>query len=219
MWAVPVPNAGAGRGPRPVAERAPRPAVVRSLDRVPGPPCLSDLVGQARSGDESARERLLAQTHTIALRYARGRLGAFPDGAGASAEVAQEVCVAVLAALPDFEDRGAPFESFVYAVASRKVSDAQRRALRAPRPTDDVPDSVDPAPGPEDIALSSDESRRVSRMLGTLPDHLREILVLRVAVGMTAEETGRALGMTSGAVRVAQHRALNQLRDQWEVAI
>ncbi|MEO8328889.1 MAG: sigma factor-like helix-turn-helix DNA-binding protein, partial [Candidatus Nanopelagicales bacterium] len=30
--------------------------------------------------------------------------------------------------------------------------------------------------------------------------------------GLSAEETGRALGMTPGAVRVAQHRALSRLR-------
>ncbi|NEE31628.1 hypothetical protein G3M53_40070, partial [Streptomyces sp. SID7982] len=40
----------------------------------------------------------------------------------------------------------------------------------------------------------------------------RELLVLRVAVGLTAEETGRMLGMSPGAVRVAQHRALSRLR-------
>ena len=36
--------------------------------------------------------------------------------------------------------------------------------------------------------------------------------MLRVIVGMSAEETGRALGMSAGAVRVAQHRALAKLR-------
>jgi RNA polymerase sigma-70 factor (ECF subfamily) len=42
--------------------------------------------------------------------------------------------------------------------------------------------------------------------------NLRELLVLRVAVGLSAEETGRAMGMSAGAVRVAQHRALARLR-------
>jgi RNA polymerase sigma-70 factor (ECF subfamily) len=36
--------------------------------------------------------------------------------------------------------------------------------------------------------------------------------MLRVLSGMTAEETGDALGMSAGAVRVAQHRALARLR-------
>jgi RNA polymerase sigma-70 factor, ECF subfamily len=39
-------------------------------------------------------------------------------------------------------------------------------------------------------------------------------MVMRIAVGLSAEETGRALGMSPGAVRVAQHRALARLRQQ-----
>jgi len=38
------------------------------------------------------------------------------------------------------------------------------------------------------------------------------LLVLRVLTGLSAEETGAALGMSAGAVRVAQHRALARLR-------
>jgi RNA polymerase sigma-70 factor (ECF subfamily) len=38
------------------------------------------------------------------------------------------------------------------------------------------------------------------------------LLVLRVLTGLSAEETGAALGMSAGAVRVAQHRALASLR-------
>ena len=34
-----------------------------------------------------------------------------------------------------------------------------------------------------------------------------------MVVGLGAEETAEALGMTAGAVRVSQHRALAKLRD------
>ncbi len=49
-------------------------------------------------------------------------------------------------------------------------------------------------------------------LLDQLPSHQRELLLLRVVAGLSAEETGSALGMSSGAVRVAQHRALARLR-------
>ena len=45
-----------------------------------------------------------------------------------------------------------------------------------------------------------------------MPDKQREILVLRVVVGLSAEQTADAVGSTPGAVRVAQHRALSRLR-------
>jgi RNA polymerase sigma-70 factor, ECF subfamily len=37
-------------------------------------------------------------------------------------------------------------------------------------------------------------------------------LILRVVVGLSAEETAEAVGSSPGAVRVAQHRALARLR-------
>ena len=49
-------------------------------------------------------------------------------------------------------------------------------------------------------------------LLDELPDKQREILILRVVVGMSAEETAEAVGSTAGAVRVAQHRALARLK-------
>ena len=49
-------------------------------------------------------------------------------------------------------------------------------------------------------------------LMDSLPSQQREILTLRVGVGLSAEETAEALGMTAGAVRVAQHRALAKLR-------
>ena len=49
-------------------------------------------------------------------------------------------------------------------------------------------------------------------LLDNLPDAQQEILRLRVGVGLSADETAEALGMTAGAVRVAQHRALAKLR-------
>ncbi len=48
--------------------------------------------------------------------------------------------------------------------------------------------------------------------LAILPEKQREILILRVVVGMSAEETAEAVGSTAGAVRVAQHRALARLK-------
>ncbi|GAB3579607.1 sigma-70 family RNA polymerase sigma factor [Amycolatopsis endophytica] len=49
-----------------------------------------------------------------------------------------------------------------------------------------------------------------------LPPGEREIVVLRVAVGLSAEETAEALGMPVAAVRVTQHRALDRLRRSLE---
>ena len=130
----------------------------------------------------------------------------------AADDAAQEVCIAVVNALPRYRDEGRPFESFVYGIAAHKVADVHRAAARAPLPTSEPPETVDDAAGPEEVVLRRDEADRARALLDLLPPVQRELLLLRVVAGMSAEETGRALGMTPGAVRVAQHRALAKLR-------
>ena len=79
--------------------------------------------------------------------------------------------------------------------------------------------SADPAferpdtdPGPEQRAVAADQARLLGRLLEHLPETQREIVVLRIAVGLSAEEVGHTLNMSSVAVRVAQSRALAKLR-------
>jgi RNA polymerase sigma-70 factor (ECF subfamily) len=179
------------------------------------PECAVDLrtLALLAAGDDAdATGELLRQVRMLVHRYARARLGRGYGDADAVEDATQEACIAVLNALPRYRDQGAPFEAFVYAIAARKVADARRAAERRPAPSELLVEDADPAPGPEEQALAGEDADRARDLLARLPELQREIVVLRVAAGWSAEETGRALGMTAGAVRVAQHRALNRLR-------
>ena len=173
---------------------------------------LQALAAHAMTGEEAAVADLLAAVRRLVHRYCRARLGRMPGADHAADDAAQEVCIAVLTALPRYRDTGRPFEAFVYRIAANKVADIQRQAYRAPVPTDEVPDAPETAPGPEQSALDAADARAVAALLDQLPEKLREIINLRVGAGLTAEETGRALDMTAGAVRVAQHRAMQKLK-------
>ena len=173
---------------------------------------MGGLAARAVAGDTAARDTLLGQVRVVVHRYCRARLGRLPGSEHAADDVAQEVCLAVLSALPRYRDEGRPFEAFVFGIAAHKVVDAQRAAVRAAVPTEDLPETADSGLGPEDHAVRSSEADTARRLLDLLPPHQRELLLLRVVVGLSAEETGAALGMTPGAVRVAQHRALSRLR-------
>jgi RNA polymerase sigma-70 factor (ECF subfamily) len=175
------------------------------------------LVESARAGDAQAREALLGAVLQMAHRYARARLGTYPAAAELAADVAQEVGMGVLTALPSYADRGAPFEAFVYRLASRKVADAQRAHARGPVPADHEASPVfdSHVASAETRVVERDEASRAWALLETLPERHREVLVLRVGVGLSAAETADALGMTAGAVRVTQHRALTELRARW----
>ena len=173
---------------------------------------LRDLADLAISGQPEAIESLLGEVRPMVVRYCRARLGRIAGHYHIADDVAQEVCIAVLTALPRYRDMGRPFASFVFGIASHKVADAVRSATRSAVPTEDLPDGPDERPGPEEMAVAGIEAQRARDLLARLPGNLRELLVLRVVSGLSAEETGNVLGMSAGAVRVAQHRALARLR-------
>jgi len=174
---------------------------------------LAPLVARAREGDEAAVGELLARLRPGIVRYCRARLGRSGGSYGSPDDVAQEVCVAVLTALPRYVDQGRPFAAFVFGIAGHKVADAQRAVFRdRSDATDTMPDHADDGPTPEDAAIAAAEADRARALLDQLPPMQRELLLLRVVAGLSAEETGAALDMTPGAVRVAQHRALARLR-------
>jgi RNA polymerase sigma-70 factor (ECF subfamily) len=170
-------------------------------------------VRRAVAGDQAAVGALLESIRPVIVRYCRARVGRQERTFASADDVAQEICLAVLTALPTFRDQGRPFLAFVFGIASHKVADAHRAAAKnRAEPMSEVPDVEEPSAGPELRAVLSDMSTRMGELLRTLSERQREILVLRVVMGMSAEETASAIGSTPGAVRVAQHRALAQLR-------
>jgi len=173
---------------------------------------LNRLASHAMAGEPHGMEDLLGAVHRLVHRYCRARLSRFPGAEHAADDVAQEVCIAVLSALPRYRDEGKPFEAFVYRIAANKVADVQRWSYRTPTLQAEMPDVIDLTDGPEALAMRASDAQEARALLDQLPETLRELVVLRVAVGLTADETGRALGMSPGAVRVAQHRAVQRLR-------
>lgn len=202
----------------------PAPAVVAVPEQqgLPEPPVeaesdnrvlIDTLVAGAITGDGRARDELLALIHPLVLKYCRARLGRQESLMGSADDVAQDVCMAVVSALPNYQLKGLSFRAFVYGIAAHKVTDAFRAIGRnRAEPVADLPDGPVVADGPEHRLLAAEMSARLGALLAHLTPRQREVLVLRLAVGLSAEETAQAVRSTPGAVRVTQHRALGRLR-------
>lgn len=176
---------------------------------------LDAAVAEAVAGSRDALREVVETIRPIVLRYIRARIGTTERSGLSADDVAQEVCLAAIQALPRYQDQGRPFLAFVYGIASHKVADAHRAAARnKSEPTDVVPERYSLDAGPEQMAMQSDSAARMNKLLALLPDKQREILTLRIVVGLSAEETAEAVGSTPGAVRVAQHRALARLKSE-----
>ncbi|GGP84649.1 RNA polymerase sigma factor ShbA [Saccharothrix coeruleofusca] len=180
---------------------------------------LTDLVDHALAGQSRAVDQLLFRLQPLVLRYCRARVGTRERTLVSAEDIAQEVCLAVVSALGKYRYEPGSFLAFVYGIAAHKVADARRRAVRSrAEVVPELPDSPTLEDGPEQRAVNGELIEHVALLLRKLPERQREILVLRVAVGLSAEETAAAVGSTPGAVRVAQHRALARMREMFAAA-
>ncbi|HJQ47356.1 MAG TPA: RNA polymerase sigma factor ShbA [Amycolatopsis sp.] len=174
---------------------------------------LDPFVRDAATGEPAAVARLITMITPVAVRYCRARLGGRDLSYLSADDVAQEVCLAVLHALPNYQDRGGSFLYLVHAIASNKVADAYRLVSRdRSDPVAELPERPLADNEPEKRVLDTDLGARLSKLVATLPPLQQEILTLRLIVGLSAGETAEALGISPGNVRVTQHRALTKLR-------
>src|SRR3954447_17104834 len=142
---------------------------------------LDAVVAEAVAGNRDALREVLEIIRPIVVRYCRARVGSTERSGLSADDVAQEVCLAAITALPRYNDQGRPFLAFVYGIAAHKVADAHRAAARnRSEPVADVPDEPETDAGPEQRAMQGELTRRMKKLLDVLPDKQREIVVLRV---------------------------------------
>lgn len=116
--------------------------------------------------------------------------------------------------LSSFSGDEAGFRSWVFTIAHRRLLDARRRLTR--RPVDVAPTEVlEPAlpvamSEPEALrALTTDE---VLTLLDRLTPDQREVLVLRLVVGLRGSEIAEATGRDLEAVKGLARRGIERLR-------
>lgn len=147
------------------------------------------------------------------VRYCAARLP--PDGHISADDVAQEILVGLLRALPSYRGDVSGFRPFVFGIARHKVTDVLRARYRdRSMPVSELPDVTDGTELPEQRVLDGERQAQVAELLATLPPVQREVLRLRVGAGLSATETAHRISRTASSVRVIQFRALARLRTE-----
>ena len=123
--------------------------------------------------------------------------------------------ISVARGLSAFEGDEDDFRGWVYTIARRRAVDWARRRQRQPATTTlegvDLSDPLADGTSPDDVTSAREEALALLRRLR--PDQ-REVVALRVIVGMSVAETASIVGKTEGAVRVLCHRGLRDLAGQ-----
>lgn len=167
------------------------------------------LIQAAQQGDTQAYGELYERYATRVFRYLYSHL----DNRLDAEDLTEDVFLRVWRTLGNYKEKGVPFLAFLFRVARNALIDHYRRSAKGEEDVS-IEDLYlrDQTPGPVDAVMAIMEHQQLRSMLMELREDYRTVLVLRFLSELSPEETARAMGKSSGAVRVLQHRALAALR-------
>ena len=128
----------------------------------------------------------------------------------AAEDATSQTMTRALAAVERFH--GPSFPAWLFAIAHNVVvSTVRRPSWRLSAPLGDDLPLPDAAPGPEELALAGEASRRLYAALAVLTPEQRHVIELRLA-DLTTDEIAHVTGRSADAVKMLQHRAIRRLR-------
>ncbi len=138
-------------------------------------------------------------------------------GAGSADDAVQEVFIRVWRKAHQFDPERGRFSAWLMAIARHHiVRELERSGRRRRIAADDVDaalrSAVDPEPGLDERASSSEQQRTLGRAMAGLPSEQRRVLVLGYFLGMTQSQMSRELGVPLGTVKKRVRLALRKLR-------
>lgn len=114
--------------------------------------------------------------------------------------------------IQNYEHRGFPFSSWLYQIARNQVIDYYRTSRSNLSIDDADPENF---VGPENTQSAAEQKFELAEIRLALiqlkPDY-QDVIVLRFVEELSLKETAEALERSEGAVKLLQHRALQELR-------
>ncbi len=137
-------------------------------------------------------------------RYCLRRIGSVDE----AEDITSLVFTRALVGLASY--RGGSFAAWLFRIAHNVVVNYLRS-----RKTTVTLEEADHQSSRDDVLdhlLEAEKEQQIIRLVAGLPDEQRELLMLRMGAGLSAREIGQVVGKSEGAVRVAIHRTIQQLR-------
>ncbi len=118
----------------------------------------------------------------------------------------------------NYEDRGLPFQAWLYRIAHNIVAnwhrDQGRRKIIA---LDDYVAHSLKSEAPDHLAEESEEQTQLMEAVRRLPEDRQQLLLLKFIEQMSNAEIGVIMGRTEGAIKSLYHRTLLALRDDLQL--
>ena len=167
---------------------------------------IRQLIKRAKRGDSEAVSTIYQLHVDMIYRYVAYRVGSEVD----AEDLTAEVFVKMVEGLPRYKDTGAPFEAWLYRIASARVADFYR--YRGRRPVEELSETIaEGSPLPEERLLTQQETSELRSALGQLGEDEQRVLILRFVERRSHQEVAIILDKSVSAVKSIQHRALVRL--------
>jgi RNA polymerase sigma-70 factor (ECF subfamily) len=164
------------------------------------------LIRAAAAGDLVAFEKIVRAYQQHIWRFLRRFLG----DAAAAEDVAQEVFLRLYRSLPSFAHQ-ARFSAWVFKIARNAALDELRRQRRRERLVVAAASVADRGTGSD--GTTGEARVEIEAVLASLPDDLRETVVLVEVFGLPYAEVSEVVGAPVGTIKSRMFRARERMQD------
>lgn len=172
-----------------------------------------ELVELAKS-DKDAFGEIYERYVDKIYKYIYYRVGGTHD----AEDLTSRVFFRALAHVETYEDRGIPFQAWLYRIAHNLVANHHRdKGRRKIIPLEEYitngmyGGAVD---GPEQATEDAEDREQMLIAIRKLPDDRQQLLLLKFVDRLSNAEIGEIMGRTEGAVKSLYHRTLTALREE-----
>ena len=164
------------------------------------------LILAARRGDRDAFAALYQANVDRVYYYLLRRVSQPAD----AEDVAAEVFIRAMQALPSYKPQGVPFIAWLLRIAHNSAVNYVRKQARRKEVV--LEEAVDSPRDAADIAIANVAAEEVSQAMGSLTQLQRQVLGLRFRMQLSIAETAGKMKRSETAVKFLQHSAIRALR-------
>ena len=170
----------------------------------------NDLAKRAASDAEAFAELYVRHREQV-FRYLRARCRDEDDALELTAVTFEKA----LRAMHRYRPRAGGLRAWLVRIARNAAVDEHRRRRPLTNEADMDTSLASADPSPEEVAIASDDRRRLRGMVAALPDLQRDAVAMRYAAGLTAREIGLVIGKSEEATQKLVSRAVAQLKETY----
>ncbi len=173
------------------------------------------LVSRSQQGDSEAFGDLYVRYLDSIYRYIYYRVGNREE----AEDLTESVFLKAWKAIDNYQQRGLPFQAWLYRIARNVVIDSHRKPKAQMVDIETQYDLPDTSVRVEQQVADKFQIKHVLDVVRELEPLQQEVLTLRFLSGMNHKEVASILGKQVGAVRVLQHRAVRALQRRLQLQV